>query len=111
MSLDRDRFRSAQHVSHRKGNSRTASRPHGPLCHNKTSRDVLHDTAARPVPECLPQRQVHFPGSGCGSSVTTCHGLPVNHVEERLDVVGTPILIVQVISVFPDIEAEDRGPS
>ncbi len=34
--------------------------------------------------------------------------IPVHHVPERGDVIGPAVLIVEVIGVFPDIEAEDR---
>src|SRR5690606_8199235 len=36
-------------------------------------------------------------------------GVPVHDVPPRLDVVGTAVLVVQVVGVLPDVEAEDRG--
>jgi len=32
----------------------------------------------------------------------------VNHVEESRDVVGTPVLVLQVVGVLPNINAEER---
>ena len=37
------------------------------------------------------------------------HGVPVNHVEKRRDVIGPAILVIQVVGVFPNVEAEDWG--
>src|ERR1035441_8780147 len=34
--------------------------------------------------------------------------VPVDHVPERCDVIGPAILVIQVISVFPHVEADDR---
>src|SRR5690606_17842768 len=34
--------------------------------------------------------------------------VPVDHVVERGDVVGAAVLVLEVIGVFPDVEAEDR---
>ncbi len=38
-----------------------------------------------------------------GSSITLAHGIPVDHVEECGDIVRAAVLIVQVVSVFPDV--------
>src|SRR5262245_3631258 len=35
--------------------------------------------------------------------------IPVDHLEERIDVVGPFVLILQVIGVLPDVDSEDRG--
>ena len=34
------------------------------------------------------------------------HLVPVNHVPERLDVVGSTVLIVEVVGVLPDVDGE-----
>src|SRR3989304_5574810 len=36
------------------------------------------------------------------------HLLPVYHVEEGFNVIGPPVLILQIISVLPDVYAQDR---
>ena len=36
------------------------------------------------------------------------HGVPVDHVVKRGDVVGTAILVVQVVGVLPDVDAQNR---
>ena len=33
--------------------------------------------------------------------------IPVDHVEKRIDVVWATVLVVEVVGVFPDVEAED----
>ena len=33
------------------------------------------------------------------------HGLPIDDVEERADIIRPTVLIVQVVSVFPHVEA------
>src|SRR4026209_1215665 len=35
-------------------------------------------------------------------------GVPVDDVPPRLEVVGTPVLVVEVVGVLPDVDAEDR---
>ncbi len=39
---------------------------------------------------------------------TTCHLDPVNYIPERRDVIGSAILIVQVVGVFPYIQTQNR---
>src|SRR6201999_840783 len=34
---------------------------------------------------------------------------PVDHVTDRLEVVGALVLVFEVVGVFPHIDAEDRG--
>ena len=36
------------------------------------------------------------------------HKLPVDHLEEGVDVVGPLVLVLQVVGVLPDVDAEDR---
>jgi hypothetical protein len=40
-------------------------------------------------------------------SEACCRFIPVNHVPECLDVVWTFVLIFQVVSVFPHVQAHD----
>ncbi len=35
--------------------------------------------------------------------------IPVHHIPKCGDVVGTAVLIVEVVGVFPDVETEDRA--
>ncbi len=37
------------------------------------------------------------------SSVKTCHFGPINYIEKGLNIIGTSVLVVQVIRVFPYI--------
>src|SRR3546814_7364891 len=41
--------------------------------------------------------------------VPTLDLVPVDHVVERADVVRTTVLVLQVVGVFPHVQAEDRG--
>src|SRR5687768_3085019 len=45
----------------------------------------------------------------CGVAVR--HLFPVHHVPPRFDVVGAPVLVLEVVGVLPYVEAEDRGPT
>ena len=40
-----------------------------------------------------------------GCCVATCDGVPVDHVEKCRHIVGTTVLIVQVVGMLPDIQA------
>src|SRR5215216_2504641 len=44
-----------------------------------------------------------------GSLVAPLSFLPVDHVPPRLYVLGTPVLVLQVIGVFPHVQANDRS--
>src|SRR5690606_4836790 len=46
--------------------------------------------------------------SALGGLVTARHFVPVDHVEERADVFRTAILVLQVVRVFPHIQAQHR---
>src|SRR5699024_4044507 len=47
--------------------------------------------------------------SARGSLATTLHLGPVDHVEERGDVVRPTVLVLQVVRVLPHVQAQDRG--
>jgi len=53
----------------------------------------------------------HQPGtrqsSGCGLGKSTRHLTPVHHVPKACDVVGTAILVIEVVCVFPDVQAKN----
>src|SRR5260221_14447589 len=46
--------------------------------------------------------------AGLRVAVAGGHGIPVDHLPPRVDVVGPLILVTQVIGVFPDVDAEER---
>src|SRR5690606_4630971 len=46
--------------------------------------------------------------AGTRGGVLLRYGVPVDDVPPRLDVVGPPVLVLQVVGVLPDVEAEDR---
>ena len=54
-------------------------------------------------------------GAACGLipglAEAAGHLIPVDDVEEGRDVIGTPILVVEVIGVLPDIDTQDRDPT
>ena len=41
--------------------------------------------------------------------VTIGHSIPINDIEESLNVIGASILIVQIVGVLPNIQTEDGG--
>src|SRR6266702_648597 len=41
-------------------------------------------------------------------SVIFRHRVPVDHVPPGLDVIGPAVLVIEIVSVFPNIETEDR---
>ena len=43
-----------------------------------------------------------------GLFIELSDGVPIDHVEERRDVIGTAVLVVQVVGVLPDVDAQDR---
>src|SRR4030081_2764823 len=44
-----------------------------------------------------------------GLLVTAVDLVPVHDVPEGVDVLGTSVLVLEVVGVLPDVEAEDRG--
>ena len=44
-----------------------------------------------------------------GSGVSRGDSIPVNDVKKCTNVVGAPILIIEVIGVFPNVEAKNRS--
>ena len=42
-------------------------------------------------------------------SVAAFYNGPVDDVPERVERVGTPVLIVEVIGMFPNVEGQNRG--
>src|SRR6187200_3789675 len=47
-------------------------------------------------------------GCTCRRLEQLVHGVPVDHVPPRGDVVGALVLVLQVVGVLPDVEAEQR---
>src|SRR5688572_887830 len=46
-----------------------------------------------------------------GRGVAVRHLFPVHHVPPRFDIVRSPVLVLEVVGVLPNVEAEDRGPA
>src|SRR5260370_37529010 len=46
---------------------------------------------------------------GLGRLVFLSYRVPMHHVPPSFDVVGPPILVVEIIGVFPNILSQDRG--
>lgn len=56
---------------------------------------------------CEPSKIQLFAKLGCRCK-SFSDSIPIDYVKERLDVVGATILVIQVVRVFPDIQAENR---
>src|SRR4051794_21054526 len=35
--------------------------------------------------------------------------VPIDHVPPRLDVIGPPVLVIEIVGMLPDIDSEKRG--
>jgi len=46
-------------------------------------------------------------GSFAGVLIALVDILPIDDVEEGLDVIGTKVLVLQVVGMFPDIKAKE----
>src|SRR5204862_928096 len=46
--------------------------------------------------------------SGRLRSVTFRNRVPVNHVPPGFDIIGPAVLVIEIVSVFPNVAAEDR---
>src|ERR1700730_4423533 len=71
-------------------------------------RDAQQKRASEAQPFLLSKIDEHSQGqcSGLGRNVARLDGLPVQNVPPRLEIVGAAVLIVEIISVLPDIVAE-----
>ena len=52
-----------------------------------------------------------YGGTSAVGSVAAFYNGPVDNVPKRVERVGTPVLIVEVIGMFPDVEGQNRGES
>lgn len=46
---------------------------------------------------------------GLGRFEVLCHLVPVDDFPEGIDVIGTAVLVIQVICMLPDVKAENWG--
>ena len=95
------------HLSQCRGRRRGAGTPGSA---RSADRRTLHEE--RPRPGRFPERgrgKTWFeqPGLTDGGRVALVRRVPVDDVPERRNVVGTAILVVQVVRVLPDVEADD----
>ncbi len=92
-------------------------------CVGRSRKDVNTKKAWRPVDDRAPSDRIIYGGSFiawaakptlmilltsvgllCGCEASR-NGIPIDDVPERGDVVGTAVLVVQVVGVFPHVEA------
>src|SRR5207249_11830889 len=77
--------------------SRTVARPRHKSWPSRESPGRPGMAIARQTRDCFPLR-----------FVILRYFVPIHHVPPGFDVIGTTVLIVQIISMFPNVDAEDR---